>query len=898
MSTTTSKKNQQITIPVEGMTCASCVAHVERALQEVPGVTGVLVNLAAEKAAVELGAEKEVSLEQLRQAVAGAGYKVPTTKTTLNIGGMTCASCVGHVEEALKEAPGVVNASVNLATEKATVEYVPGVTGIPELSRAVQEVGYRVEGVEGEGRGSADELERLSKVKEIRSLRSRFIFAAIGAALLFLGTFDPFPWVPPLMNLEFYPFLLWALATPVQFWAGWNFYTSGVGALRHGAPNMHTLIAMGTTVAYVYSAIIVLIDALAPQVLANAGLEGTIAFDIGGIIIALILLGRLLEARARGQTSEAIRRLIGLRPNTARVIRDGQEVDVPVESVALDDIILVRPGEKIPVDGEVTEGYSTVDESMLTGESMPVDKQPGQLVYGATLNKAGSFKFRATRIGQDTVLAQIIRLVEEAQGSKAPIQQLADKVAAYFVPTIIGIALAAFIFWLLLGPAPALTYATLVFVAILIIACPCALGLATPTAIIVGTGKGAEQGVLIRSAQALEVAHRVNTVVLDKTGTLTEGQPVVTDVVVSGTSESMYDEVPVRGEPLRLAQNRLVEPPDSGRSSFDQLRACPEFTEGTNGQNPGPSLVDPAEELLRLAASAEYGSEHPLGEAIVREARSRGLQLEEMADFQAISGQGIQARVNGYTMRFGNQALMQAEGVELDSLTEQAQQLAGQGKTPMFLAADGSARGIIAVADTLKPTSKEGVAQLQRMGLEVVMLTGDNAQTARAIARQLGVDRVEAEVLPQDKVEVVRRLQSEGKVVAMVGDGINDAPALVQADVGMAMGSGTDVAMESADITLIRSDITGVITALNLSRQTIRAIKQNLFWAFFYNVLLIPVAAGVLYPVFNAIGGVPVSLEFFFGEQGFLNPVLAALAMAFSSVTVVTNSLRLRRAKS
>jgi P-type Cu+ transporter len=846
MSTTTNKKSKQITIPVAGMTCASCVAHVEHALKGVPGVTGVSVNLATEKAAVTLGA-KEVSLAQLRQAVAEAGYHVPTVKTTLNIGGMTCASCVAHVEEALQEVPGVVNASVNLATEKATVEYVPGVAGIPEFSRAVQEAGYRVESVAAEGRDAETELDRLSKDREVRSLRGRFIFAAIGAILLFLGTFDLFPWVPPLMNLEFYPFLLWALATPVQFWAGWTFYTSGVAALRHGVPNMHTLIALGTTVAYGYSTALVLMDVLAPQILANAGLEGMVFFDTGAVIIALILLGRFLEARARGQTSEAIRRLIGLRPNTARVLRDGQEMDVPVESVVLDDIILVRPGEKIPVDGEIIEGYSTIDEAMLTGESMPVDKQPGQLVYGATLNKTGSFKFRATRVGQDTVLAQIIRLVEEAQGSKAPIQQLADKVAAYFVPTIIGIALAAFIFWLLLGPAPALTYATLVFVAVLIIACPCALGLATPTAIIVGTGKGAEQGVLIRSAQALEIAHRVNTVVLDKTGTLTEGQPVVTDILL----------------PFEKERSR-------------------EFNE---------------DGLLRLAASAEYGSEHPLGEAIVQEARSRGLQLEEMADFQAIPGQGIQARVNGYMVHFGNRVLMQASGVKLDGLTDQAQQLAGQGKTPMFLATDGAAQGIITVADTLKPTSRDGVARLQRLGLEVVMLTGDNAQTARAIAQQLGIDRVEAEVLPQDKVAVVRRLQAEGKVVAMVGDGINDAPALVQADVGMAMGTGTDVAMESADITLIRSDITSVVTAFNLSHQTIRAIKQNLFWAFFYNVLLIPVAAGALYPVFNAAGGVPVSLELFFGEQGFLNPVLAALAMAFSSVTVVTNSLRLRQAK-
>jgi Cu+-exporting ATPase len=472
---------------------------------------------------------------------------------------------------------------------------------------------------------------------------------------------------------------------------------------------------------------------------------------------------------------------------------------------------------------------------------MPVDKQPGQLVYGATINKTGSFRFRATRVGQDTVLGQIIRLVEEAQGSKAPIQQLADRVAAYFVPAVMAVALSAFVFWLLLGPAPALTYAVLVLVAVLIIACPCALGLATPTAIIVGTGKGAEQGVLIRSAEALEIAHKVNTVVLDKTGTLTTGQPVVTDVV------------------------------PTNRSSEN--------------------------ELLRLAASAERGSEHPLGEAIVREAQTRGLDLEPVSDFNAIPGQGVQARVNGYSVLLGNLALMRASSIELNGLHETAQRLAREGKTPMFLSADGSALGIIAVADTLKAKSVEAVSALQSMELEVVMLTGDNAQTAQAIAQQLGVDRVEAEVLPQDKVEVVRQLQAEGKVVAMVGDGINDAPALVQADVGMAMGTGTDVAMESADITLMRSDVTAVVTALELSRQTIRTIKQNLFWAFFYNVLLIPVAAGALYPVFQALGGVPASLEFFFGQQGFLNPVLAALAMAFSSVTVVTNSLRLKKAR-
>ena len=837
--TATGRKDKQITIPVQGMTCASCVAHVENALRGVHGAASVSVNLATEKATLELESA-EIPLGELREAVDRAGYKVPAAKTTLNIGGMTCASCVAHVEEALKSVSGVVDAAVNLATEKATVEYVPGVAGLAELRQAVHDSGYRVEGVGGDVVGTQEELERLSKVREIRALRDRLVFSAAVGALLFLGTFDALPWVSTLMDRGFYPFLLWTLATPVQFWAGWSFYTSGLGAIRHRTANMHTLIALGTSVAYGYSVAVVFIDALAPEILTDHGIESAVYFDTAAIIIALILLGRYLEARAKGQTSEAIRRLIGLRPSTARVVRDGQEVDVQIDTVVAGDVILVRPGEKIPVDGEVVEGYSAVDESMLTGESMPVDKQTGDQVFGATLNKTGAFQFRAMKVGHDTVLSQIIRLVEEAQGSKAPIQRLADRVAAYFVPAVIGVALAVFLFWLFLGPDPTLTFALLVLVAVLIIACPCALGLATPTAIIVGTGKGAGQGVLVRSAQALEIAHRVTTVVLDKTGTLTTGQPVVTDVIAIGTSEN---------------------------------------------------------ELLQMAASAERGSEHPLGEAIVAEAQVRNLDLEHLDHFLAIPGQGIEARVNGYTVRLGNQTLMQAGGVDLNGLADTALDLANQGKTPMFVATNGTALGLIAVADTLKPTSREGVAGLQRLGLEVVMLTGDNPQTVQAIAGQLGVDRVEAEVLPQDKAEVVRRLQAEGKVVAMVGDGINDAPALAQADVGMAMGTGTDVAMESADITLMRGDVKDVVTALNLSRQTIRTIKQNLFWAFFYNLLLIPVAAGVLYPVFQAGGGVPGGLDFFFGEQGFLNPVLAALAMAFSSVTVVTNSLRLRRAK-
>ena len=834
----TSEKDNHITLPIEGMTCASCVSHVEKALQGVPGVSGVSVNLGTEKASLEYSSG-DAPVDQLRQAVADAGYKVATTKTTLNISGMTCAACVFHVENALKGVSGVVEATVNLATEKATVEYTAGTVDNEGFRQAITKAGYQVTGTSDGPMDAKEELERLSKVKEIQALRRRFLLSAAGGILLLLGAFGPFPWVPPLMKLGFYPFLLWAVATPVQFWAGWSFYTSGFGALRHGTANMHTLIAIGTTTAYLFSAAVVLLGALAPEFLAQQGIGREVYFDTASIIIALILLGRYLEARARGSTSEAIRRLIGLRPNTARVIRDGQEIDVPVETVGVGDFILVRPGEKIPVDGEVTEGISTVDESMLTGESMPVDKDPGKQVFGATINKFGTFKLRATKVGKDTVLAQIIQLVEDAQGSKAPIQRLADQVAAYFVPAVIVIALAAFLFWMLLGPAPALTFAVLVFVAILIIACPCALGLATPTAIIVGTGRGAEQGVLIRSAQALEITHRVNVVVLDKTGTLTTGKPVVTDLLPSGVSE-----------------------------------------------------VD----LLRLAASLERGSEHPLGEAIVQEARSRNLELETTRGFEALPGRGVQAQLNGYVLRMGNIALMEANGIALDGLVEKAQAMAAQGKTTMYLSAGDKAVGVIAVADTPKENSRESVAQLRAMGLEVVMLTGDNAQTAQAIAKQLGVYNVEAEVLPADKVEVVRRLQSQGKVVAMVGDGINDAPALVQADVGMSMGAGTDVAMESADITLMRSDVASVIGAINLSRATIRTIKQNLFWAFVYNILLIPVAAGVLYPVFGAMGGVPDGLGFFFGEQGFLNPVLAALAMAFSSVTVVTNSLRLRRA--
>ncbi len=762
---------------------------------------------------------------------------IETVSTSLNIGGMTCAACVYHVERALTGVPGVSKASVNLGVEKAAVEFSPGLTTMDDLRRAVEEAGYRVDAV-GDRQ---QELDRLSKTEEMRALRNRLLVAATGAILLFLGAFNGFPWVSGWMEMSFYPFLLWAVATPVLFWAGAGFYRSGLGAVRHGSANMHTLIALGTSTAYGYSVAVVLLEAFAPSVLARAGIEGKVFFETAAVIIALVLLGRYLEARARGQTSEAIRRLIELRPATATVLRDDGEIEVPVEQVVVGDLLLVRPGEHIPVDGEVTSGHSAVDESMLTGESMPVEKAPGDSLYGATLNGHGALYYRATRVGQETTLAQIIRLVEEAQGSRAPIQRLADRISAWFVPLVVGLATLSFLLWLLLGPAPTLTLAILVFVAVLIIACPCALGLATPTAIIVGVGKGAARGVLIRQAEALEKAHSVDTVVLDKTGTLTTGKPAVTAVV------------------------------------------------------PNPSREE--RDLLFLAASAEHGSEHPLAQAITQRAHEQGIELGQTDDFQAIPGRGVTASIGGKSVLLGNRALMDESGVFLDGLNESAARFAAEGGTPVFLAADGQAMGVFSVADTLKPGAAEGVERLRAMGLRVVMLTGDNAATAHTIARQLGIGQVEAEALPQDKAAVVRRLQSEGRVVAVVGDGINDAPALAQADVSLAMGGGTDVAIESADITLMRDDVGAVAMAFDLSRQTIRTIKQNLFGAFFYNVLLIPVAAGVLYPVFQAVGGVPVSLEFFFGQQGFLNPVLAALAMAFSSVTVVSNSLRLRGSK-
>jgi P-type Cu+ transporter len=826
MQTTNEKERlTRISIPVVGMTCASCVRRVERTLSEKEGVAEASVNFAAEKASVTYD-PTTTNPDDLIGAIRDAGYGADVRETTFSVTGMTCASCVGRVERALEKVPGVLEASVNLANERATVEYLAGEVEPKDLEMAIEGAGY---GVVREDSSVEDSHER-----EYRTLKADFLLAATLTAIILLGSLPhmlglmlPFPtgW----LNLA-----LLLLATPVQFWAGWRFYRGTWGALKHGQANMNTLVVMGTSAAYLYS----VVATLAPQLFA-AG-RADVYFDTSSLIITLILLGRLLEARAKGRTNEAIKKLAGLQAKTARVLRGGEELDVPLENVRVGDVVVVRPGEKVPVDGRVVSGGSAVDESMITGESIPVTKREGDEVIGATMNTSGSFRFEATKVGEDTALYQIMRMVEEAQGSKAPIQRLADRISALFVPAVIGVAVVTFAVWLLFGPEPALTFALLNTVAVLIIACPCAMGLATPTSIMVGTGKGAESGILIRGGEALEGAHKLDTVVLDKTGTLTRGTPELTDVVVL---DGMHEE-----------------------------------------------------ELLRLLASAERTSEHPLGESIVRAATHRGLPLGELEAFEAVSGGGIRACVDGRKLLVGSRRFLSESGISEYGLASRDEELAREGKTPIIVAVDGELAGLVAVADMVRDESREAVDRLHALGLEVAMLTGDNCRTAEAIARELGVDRVVAEVRPEDKVAEVKRLQAEGKRVGMVGDGINDAPALAQADVGIAIGTGTDVAMEASDLTLISGDVRGVARAIMLSKATVRNIKQNLFWAFAYNVALIPVAAGVLYPLFTE-GSVPEILRPVLGEYGFLNPILAAGAMALSSVTVVSNALRLRRAK-
>ena len=816
-----SGKSEKASVHITGMTCTTCAATIEKGLSETPGIEQANVNFASEKASIEYDPTK-VDLSKIKDTVSQLGYGVATKKSIFPVGGMTCASCVARVEEALSSVPGVISASVNLASEKATVEYLDG-TELADLRQAVRDAGYEL----------GSEVRALQDVtaaaqRETRAVRNRFIIAAVLASLIMALGFG--------LSFAGKPYLLWALATPVQFWAGWRFYRGGWGALKHRTSDMNTLIAVGTSAAYFYSMVAVVF----PSLFAARGLEPHLYFDTSAAIITLILLGRFLEARARGQTSEAIKKLIGMQPRTALVIRQGEEMEIPIEDVQVGDLILVRPGERVPVDGIVRQGYSSIDESMITGESIPVEKKMGDEVIGATINKTGSLQVEASKVGKDTMLAHIIRMVEEAQGSKAPIQRLADVIASYFVPAVIGIAIITFIIWYFVGPSPALTFALLNFVAVLIIACPCALGLATPTAIMVGTGKGAEHGVLIRNAEALERAHKINTVLLDKTGTLTRGEPVVTDIIAAPSSSQ--------------------------------------------------------EEVLRLAASAEHSSEHPLAEAVVKAALERKLELSPPSNFNAIPGLGVEALVEGKKLLLGNLRLIKERAFSLNGLEEKAEKLLEEGKTAMFLGLDSQVAGIIALADTLKPNAKEALQALHRMGIETVMLTGDNRRTAEAIAREAGIYRVLAEVLPEHKAQEVKKLQEERKVVAMVGDGINDAPALAQADIGIAIGTGTDVAMETGDITLISGDLTGVVTAISLSKRTMRTIKQNLFWAFAYNTALIPVAAGGLYLIFGHTD-VPPWLHFILGDYGFLNPILAAAAMAASSITVVSNSLRLRRFK-
>lgn len=820
-------ETKTLTVPVIGMTCANCVAAVERNAKKVTTVADAAVNFASEKLTINYDPAVSSAKEVLTDVIARverAGYAIPTETVELPLLGMTCANCANTIQRRLNKVEGVLNAEVNYASERATVAYVPGVTGYSELVAAVRKAGYDV--VETAAAGDGADAEAAAREAELRHQWRRLVVGIIFSLPLFLlsmardfslvGMWAHEPWVN---------WLFLALATPVQFYVGWDYYVGAYKSLRNGSANMDVLVAMGSSVAYIYS-----IAVLIGLTLGSHTLGHHVYFETSAVIITLIVLGKLLEVRAKGRTSAAIKKLIGLQAKTARIIRNGAERDIPIAEVAKHDIVIVRPGEKIPVDGVVIEGHSAIDESMITGESLPVEKHVGDTVIGATMNKQGMLKFKATKVGKETALAQIIRLVEQAQGSRAPIQRVVDQVAAYFVPTVIGLAALTFVVWWLVGGdfVPALIRLT----AVLVIACPCAMGLATPTSIMVGVGKGAENGILFKNSAALEQAHKLTAIVLDKTGTITKGQPSVTDVVASTSSATG------------------------------------------------------SAELLRLAASAERGSEHPLGESIVRSAREQGLVLSEPTAFEGIAGHGIAATVDGHKVLLGNLRLMEREGVYLNGLAPKAAQLQAEAKTAMWLAVDGQASALIGVADTIKEGSKEAIAALHKLGLTVVMMTGDNQATAQAIAKEVGIERVLAEVLPGDKASNVAKLQAEGYKVAMVGDGINDAPALAQADVGIAIGTGTDVAMETADVTLMRGDLRSVPQAIALSKATMRNIKQNLAWAFGYNIALIPIAAGILAPF-------PWAPDFL--RQ--LHPILAAGAMAFSSISVVSNALRLRGVK-
>lgn len=793
----------RINLKIGGMSCAACAARIEKGLQQLPGVRRAEVNLALEQATVEYNQE-EVSLSDITQKIERLGYSVPAEKTELRIEGMSCAACSARVERELNRLAGVKQANVNLATEIATVEYYPARVDVEELIRTVQRAGYNAKPLETVRQKEAAESDELKG-------RRRMLIFAIAFSLPFL--------VMMLAELLDLPLPHWMmsvpvqlmLATPVQFIAGFTFYRGAYFALKNRAANMDVLVALGTSAAYFYSLIISILNP-----------HADVYFETSAILITLVLLGKYLESLAKGRTSEAIKKLMGLAPRTARVIRDGQEMDIPTEQVMVGDRVLVRPGERIPVDGKVIEGYSAVDESMLTGESIPVDKQAGDVVTGGTVNKFGMLQVEATRVGRDTVLAQIVRAVEEAQGSKAPIQRLADVVAGYFVPAVIAIAILTFVVWYWVIGEGTLARALINATAVLVIACPCAMGLATPTSVMVGTGRGAENGVLFRGGEHLERTHKVDTVVLDKTGTITKGEPVLVDVIAA------------------------------------------------------PAFAGREDELLQWAAQAEYMSEHPIAEAIVKGVgeRLKGFQPAAPDEFRAIPGKGIQTRQEGRVIHIGTRRFLREHQVDITSLQKAVDELEQAGKTAVLMAVDGQVAAALAVADTVKEHSAEAIRELRESGIEVWMITGDNRRTAEAIARQVGIEHVLAEVLPEDKAREIKRLRDQGRVVAMVGDGINDAPALATADVGIAVGTGTDVAMEAADITLMRGDLRSIVTAIRLSRATMRNIKQNLFWAFIYNIIGIPVAAA-----------------------GFLNPVIAGAAMALSSVSVVSNALRLKRVK-
>lgn len=804
---------------IEGMTCASCAQTVEKAAQKLPGVKTANVNLATEKMNIQFDSSALTEAD-IQKAVADAGYTAisNTVKKTFNIEGMTCASCAQTIEKATQKLRGVNLSSVNLATEKLVVEYDPGMVNLTDIIKAVMDSGY--EAHEEVATADTVDQDKEKKQKEIKSLWNRFLISALFTApLLYIAMGHlvnaPLPdFINPMMNPEAFAIVQLVLTLPVVV-VNSKIYRNGFKALSKGHPNMDSLISLGTSAAFLYGVFATVMIFRGEVAYANE-----LYYETAAVILALIVLGKYLETLTKGKTSEAIKKLMGLAPKTALVVRNGKESEISIDEVVVGDIIVVRPGGKMPVDGVVIEGLTSVDESMLTGESIPVEKSVGDAIIGASINKNGTIRYKATKVGKDTALSQIIKLVEDAQGSKAPIAKMADIISGYFVPIVIAIAILSAIAWYFAGQTG--VFALTIAISVLVIACPCALGLATPTAIMIGTGKGAEHGVLFKSGTALETTHKLNTIVFDKTGTITEGKPKVTDIITAeGISET---------------------------------------------------------ELLTLSASAEKGSEHPLGEAIVNSAEEKGLAFLKTETFNAIPGHGIEVTINGQHLLLGNKKLMDERHIGLGNLASASDALASQGKTPMYIAKDGKIAGIIAVADTVKESSLRAIKKLHKMGIEVAMITGDNKRTAEAIAKQVGIDRVLSEVLPEDKANEVKKLQDEGKKVGMVGDGINDAPALAQADVGIAIGSGTDVAIESADVVLMRSDLMDVPTAVELSKSTIRNIKENLFWAFAYNILGIPFAMGVVY----AFGG-PL-----------LSPVIAAAAMSFSSISVLLNALRLK----